>query len=617
MKTENQLLLWFSNKYRCQPSGTELVDLLSGRVDWNELVVSAKRHRVAPLCHRFVEQLEERVRCLVPLITRLQFAHLYLASLVYTAVRYRELKRLAAAFDSDHLNVVLMKGLALGKLVYEDIALRPCGDLDLVVMPDQYERGKHVLSELGYRQTVTDVRTKEEVNAPVGFDRYWCRFLHHGMVFRRRAEIDASTLRTMVNDWSGGCRELQPFAGLLQQLAVKRLQSTAFEVAVELHVSFCRRFSAFFAHDDAFLHERTRLEEFDPTFNMRVLSPEDFLIFLCEHHVEEGTSFGSRPFLWHVCDVRETAIQFQASMSLPKLMITARHMGLDRQVSGMLYQARQLDVSGALNSVIPCISSDEADFLEVFHRNGEGDHFRWQTPYLSRLFESGDYNHESYRILKEHRLKTGRIRKVFCPKVVRPLDLDGCLSDSLWKSAGLFGIDRDETLEGDHVFLCVAGDMGKRVGVDGYVCWNEEFLFAAVVVKDDVVICSDPAAVGVFSNQDQVRFLFWIEDNPKIYALLLRPDLTDGAICVSLFGEEVVGCVQTVASIGNSQYVVEIALPFSELGVCPKNGMSIEFDVQIDDCDDAEMGVRKTLTWAGGNPHVPVPYGELCFVESM
>ena len=622
MKTEHRLLLWLSNKQRCQP-GAELADLLNSHVNWKEVVENAKTHRVSPLCHRYVEQLDESVRCLVQFGARLAFAQQYLASLERTAVLYSELKPLAAAFDSASLNVVLMKGLALGKLVYEDIALRPFGDLDLVVLPCDYERAKQVLIEMGYRQTVRDFHTGREVDVPIGLDRYECRFNKHGPPFRRVANIDDRALKAMVSEWSVRCAELQPFLDRLQNMSSRHLGQTGLTVAVELHVSFLELHGRFVAsgyseEDDAAVHQRAGLVEFDPNFSMRVPSAEDLVILTCEHHARLAVRWSSVVRLYMVCDAREAAMQFQAPESLRNLMIVARQMRLERSVSSMFAQAKQLDVEGALESAIPHISPHETDFLEVFHENEEGPQCRWETPYVSRLFKPGPWGPEAFRIWRRYRSRTGNIRKVVCPKVGRPLDMDGRLSDPLWSSAGSFDIDARKTLEGEHVLRVKPGDTGKPIGVNGHVCWNEEFLFAAVVVKDEVVICGDPAAVGVFYNQDQVRLHFWFDDTVKIYAVLLRPDLTSGACLCVEHGADGYDCVRTAASKGNDGYAVEVALAFSELGICPKHGMSIGFDVQIDDCDDAEMGVGKTLSWAGAGaePQVTVPYGELCFVDS-
>ena len=622
MKTENQLLLWLSSNHRCQSRVPELANLLDSHVDWNEVLEGAKRHRVGPLCHRFVEQLEEGMRYLVPINVRFEFACQYLTSLMRSMSLFNELKQIAAAFEKANTNVVLMKGPAIGKLVYEDIALRPFGDLDLVVLPDEYERAKHVLGELGYRQTVRDALTLKEFDAPAGLDRYECRFTRHGQPFWRHAEIDHRTLTERVSDWSVSCPELQSLLNPVQEWFVN-LPVRPARFWVELHVRFVSTESGYSGEDDASVHQRARLVQFDPIVNIRVLSPEDFLIFLCEHHARMAIKWSSVIQLLDVCDVREVAIQFQASKFWEKLMATARQMRLNRSVSSMLAQASLLDISGTLKKVIPKIAPQQADFLEVFHESEEGYQCRWETPYVSRLFKSETWGDEAKRIWKEYRSKTGDIRKAICPKTRRPLDMDGCLSDPLWRRAGILTVDLEKTLKGEHLFRYEPGNISKPIGVTGYVCWEDEFLFVAVVVKDEVVICGDPAAVGVFYNQDQVRLLFWFDETVKTYALLLRPDLANGSCCLAHGAQYVqpleggYDCVQTAGSIGDDGYVVEVAIPFSELGVRPKDGMSIGFDLQIDDCDDAEIGVTKIVTWAGSKNNVPVPYGELCFVESI
>lgn len=62
----------------------------------------------------------------------------------------RELERVVATLRSERVPVILLKGLATGRLVYGSLAERPIGDLDLLIPLDSMERARRVLRRLEY-----------------------------------------------------------------------------------------------------------------------------------------------------------------------------------------------------------------------------------------------------------------------------------------------------------------------------------------------------------------------------------------------------------------------------------------------------------------------------------
>lgn len=61
-----------------------------------------------------------------------------------------ELLRLLNAFAAAHIEVVVLKGLHLGTLLWSDPALRPFGDIDLWVRPEAIPQADALLRQLGY-----------------------------------------------------------------------------------------------------------------------------------------------------------------------------------------------------------------------------------------------------------------------------------------------------------------------------------------------------------------------------------------------------------------------------------------------------------------------------------
>ncbi len=63
----------------------------------------------------------------------------------------QELAAVTAALAGAGLDVLLLKGAALGRTVYASTAERPAGDLDLLIRSQQAEQARRILEDLGYR----------------------------------------------------------------------------------------------------------------------------------------------------------------------------------------------------------------------------------------------------------------------------------------------------------------------------------------------------------------------------------------------------------------------------------------------------------------------------------
>lgn len=68
-------------------------------------------------------------------------------------VRLRHATGLLAALADAGIDVLVLKGLALSLRFYDDLSVRPMGDVDLLVRPAQVRRAVRLLDDLGYRST--------------------------------------------------------------------------------------------------------------------------------------------------------------------------------------------------------------------------------------------------------------------------------------------------------------------------------------------------------------------------------------------------------------------------------------------------------------------------------
>lgn len=116
--------------------------------DWQQFALAAQVERIAPLlCFRFrrqgwPEEMPDGVR-------RLLSAQFYNAT-ANASLIFRELESVLSRLQAKGIEVVLLKGAALGLTLYPDIALRPLGDLDLLVQPSDLDTTLSTIKDMGY-----------------------------------------------------------------------------------------------------------------------------------------------------------------------------------------------------------------------------------------------------------------------------------------------------------------------------------------------------------------------------------------------------------------------------------------------------------------------------------
>ena len=142
--------------------------------DPEHFIETVARHRVAPQVHQALRladvhlprQAADRLAGMAGQATR--------RSLVLA----RESLNLQAAFDSDGIEAILVKGTALAVLLHADIGLKESWDIDLLVPPEQVDAACNLLNRLGYELSVPSGFSAE------AFGRFQtvakeCVFVHH------------------------------------------------------------------------------------------------------------------------------------------------------------------------------------------------------------------------------------------------------------------------------------------------------------------------------------------------------------------------------------------------------------------------------------------------------
>ena len=116
--------------------------------DWPLLVKTADHHGLGPLVFASLKK-----SCLLNAGPKSEIETLrlaYVRASVANRQAFQELSFLIDRFEREKIPLIILKGGALGVTIYPDTALRPMGDLDLLIAPDAVERARRALIEQGY-----------------------------------------------------------------------------------------------------------------------------------------------------------------------------------------------------------------------------------------------------------------------------------------------------------------------------------------------------------------------------------------------------------------------------------------------------------------------------------
>jgi hypothetical protein len=186
-------------------------------VDWPLLVKTAERHGLAPLAYAALKKSD--LLKVAPESAAASFRMAYLRASVANRLVFQDLASLIDRFKSEDIPVIVLKGGSLAATLYDDAALRPMGDLDLLIPRDAVERAKRALAEQGYWPSTemadgfSDRFSVEQTflrmgNRPSQIDVHWHAFtmpyyferIPVEWFWTRAIEVDIGRARTLMLD---------------------------------------------------------------------------------------------------------------------------------------------------------------------------------------------------------------------------------------------------------------------------------------------------------------------------------------------------------------------------------------------------------------------------------
>ena len=120
--------------------------------DWDLFAQMAEREGVAPLMYWKLKDSAVDV----PPSTFNLLRSTYYQTLAHNTLMYQELERILEALGAAGIPVIVLKGAALAATVYEDIGLRPMGDLDLLVGREDITSAAETMKAIGFHRVSKD-----------------------------------------------------------------------------------------------------------------------------------------------------------------------------------------------------------------------------------------------------------------------------------------------------------------------------------------------------------------------------------------------------------------------------------------------------------------------------
>src|ERR1044072_4273697 len=149
-RLENELLLCCARTNASPELVTTIRELAAADVDWNYLLLLARRHSINPLLYR---QLARQESELVPSAVLQQLKlHNHQNSALNTILT-NDFFKLIYLFNQHYIETIPYKGPGLAVFAYNDLALRRFVDLDIIIRKQEVQRARDLLLRDAYSLT--------------------------------------------------------------------------------------------------------------------------------------------------------------------------------------------------------------------------------------------------------------------------------------------------------------------------------------------------------------------------------------------------------------------------------------------------------------------------------
>jgi hypothetical protein len=130
------------------------------KIDWNSFLEKARQNGVSPIIFLRWNEIKNRFTDVPSRISEDLGKDYYLNAAINTLI-FEELRTVLNAFKESGIPMIVLKGAALASTVYNNLALRPMADIDLLVKKEDLLLADERLNALGYRPSD---RSADDIN---------------------------------------------------------------------------------------------------------------------------------------------------------------------------------------------------------------------------------------------------------------------------------------------------------------------------------------------------------------------------------------------------------------------------------------------------------------------
>ncbi len=147
----------------------EIKEALNPDLDWDYIIETATRHYISPLLYYSLEKISDGG---APPEAMKTLQEMYTQALGRNIMASLQLSEVLKSASDAQIRVVVLKGMALAETVYPDVAIRPFGDMDLLIPEEDLHKMEEKLNKLGYKQSEISKGFYEK-NGNVSIDLQW------------------------------------------------------------------------------------------------------------------------------------------------------------------------------------------------------------------------------------------------------------------------------------------------------------------------------------------------------------------------------------------------------------------------------------------------------------
>lgn len=127
---------------------TPIIDFSLADLDWEYLIEKSLRQGIIPILHYVLSRKE--TKAIVPEEAWKKLEETYYSIASANILFKEEFGRAMSSLDEAGIEVIILKGMVLGLVVYSDLSLRPMNDVDVLVHKEDCRRVREKLLQMGY-----------------------------------------------------------------------------------------------------------------------------------------------------------------------------------------------------------------------------------------------------------------------------------------------------------------------------------------------------------------------------------------------------------------------------------------------------------------------------------